>query len=45
MKSAMANFFKMEGLVAGIKDDIKQKLIVAEAILGYKKAELRTDRS
>lgn len=45
MKSAMANFFKMEGLIAGIKDDIKQKLIVAEAILGYKKAELRSDRS
>ena len=45
MKSAMANYFKMEGMLAGIKDDIKQRLIMAEAILGYRKAELRIDKA
>ena len=37
--AVMAPLEKVQGLLEGLKNDLKQKLIVAEAILGYRKVE------
>ena len=41
----MAGVSKARRLLDGLKKDLKQKLIVGETILGFKKVELKSDRT